>query len=293
MLPVEPSMFNRTPLSCGFSPRLCLVAVFLLAVWMGGCETIEQDIQGLTAAIKPTTPSEAARMMLDPHNADNRREGTTLISNAPWGGVDIYITAYRDMVLNENDPIAKATAIRALARHGQPEDAIRIMPHLAHENLQVRWESAKGLQRLHNPAVVPELLKVLRNVSEHSDVRVATAIALGQYPEDRVFQGLVSALDARELAVNRAADQALQTLTGQDFQMDSIRWLAWYNRTAPTGTVFAARQEFLYPTYSRDDFWWEKVMFWTSRHWEQPAPPAGLRPKSLQGTYDDEAPADS
>ena len=263
-----------------------LICGFILC----GCDTLESDLKSIGQAIKPTSPADAARMMMDPYNADNRREGTTLISNAPWGGVDIYLTAYRDKVLNEQDPIAKASAIRALSRWGDPEDAVRIMPHLTHENLQVRWESAKGLQRLHNSVAVPDLLKVLRDDAEHTDVRVAAAIALGQYPEDRVFHGLVAALDARELAVNTAAEQSLYTLTGQRFDMDSVRWLGWYNQTTESGELFANRSEYLFPTYSRDDTFWEKLAFWTSRHWEQPAQPAGLRPKSQRSTYEDAPP---
>ena len=226
---------------------------------------------------------------MDPHNADNRREGTTLISNAPWGGVDIYIAAYRDKVLNETDPIARAAAIRALARWGEPEDALRIMPHLDDPNIQVRWEAAKGLQRLHNPAVVADLLRVLRDESQHSDVRVACAVALGQYPEDRVVQGLIASLDARELTINKAAEDSLHTLTGLSFDMDSHRWLAWYQGASAAGSAFTAQSEYLFPTYYRDDTIWEKLAFWTSRHWEKPAPPAGLRPKSQRSTYEDEA----
>jgi hypothetical protein len=283
-----------------FSRQLCLIASIALVAlvtaalsMLGGCETIGQDFNDIASAIKPTTPTEAAKMMMDPYNADNRREGTTLISNAPWGGVDIYVKAYRDKVLNEPDPIAKAAAIRALARWGEPADALRIGgKNLVDPNFQVRWEAAKGLQRLHNPAVIPDLLIVLRD-DETTDVRVAAAIALGQYPEDRVFQGLVGALDARELAVNEAAENSLHLLTGQSFDMDSHRWLTWYNGQTAAGHAFANQGQYLYPTYYRDDLWWEKLEFWTTRNWEKPAPPAGLRPKSERSTYQDETPPSS
>lgn len=267
-------------------------AFVAFALALCGCDTLSQDFKGITKALKPTSPAEAARMMMDPYNPDNRREGTTLISNAPWGGVDTYLTAYRDKVLNEPDAIAKAASIRALARWGEPEDALRIMPHLSDANVHVRWEAAKGLQRIHNPVVVSELLKVLRDEAEVAQVRVAAVIALGQYPEDRVFQGLVAALDARELSINAAAEQSLNTLTGQTFDMDSHAWLNWYAGLSPE-QAFAGQRQFLFPTYYRDDLWWEKLMFWTSRTWEKPAPPAGLRPKEQRETYEDEAPPQS
>lgn len=254
----------------------------------GGCETIGQDFSEVASAINPTTPAEAAKMMVDPYDADNRRRGTVLISNAPWGGVEVYVTAYRDMVDHERDPIVKGTAIRALARHGAPEDALRIIPHLSHENPQVRWEAAKGLQRLHNRTAVTDLLRVLRDEVEQADVRIAAATGLAQYPEDRVFQGLVAALEARELAVNAAAQRSLVTLTGQAHGLDARRWLQWYNTMPSPEHAFAGRQEYLFPTYHRDDTIWEKLTFWSSRNFEQPAAPAGLRPKSERSTYGDE-----
>ena len=69
---------------------------------------------------------------------------------------------------------------------------------------------SKGLQRLHNPTVVRDLLRCLnerfdrdgddRPDRERTDVRVAAARALGQYPLRRVFAGPHEALAARELA---------------------------------------------------------------------------------------------
>lgn len=300
-----------------------VAAVGSLAVMAGlmtGCESIGDEVQDLASGIDPVSPPEAARMMIDPYNADNRRRGTVLISNAPFGGVDHYLCYYRDMVNNERDPIVKATAIRALARHGAPEDALRIVRHLRlcdecirrnreaglsgapaelrrqdcqtpaclSDHVQVRWEAAKGLQRLHNPSTITELLKILRNESEHSDVRIAAAVALGQYPEDRVFQGLVAALDARELAINVAAEKSLTTLTGQSLGLDGLRWFAWYNSVGPSNDPFAGKTEYLYPTYVREESMLEKLAFWTNRNFEQPAPPSGLRPESERTTYDDQ-----
>jgi hypothetical protein len=268
--------------------RLKLFASLAIVVSIGfGCETIGQDLGDVASAFNSVKPSEAAKMMMDPYDIDNRRLGTLLISNSTFGGVDVYVKAYRDMVLNENDPIVKAVAIRALGRHGQPEDATRILPNLFHESVQVRWEAAKALQRLHNPAAANDLLRVVRNENEQSDVRVAAAFALGQYPEDRVFQGLIGALDVRELAVNRAAEQSLHTLTGESLGLNSSIWLAWYNQRGGATGAFAQKGDYLYPTYRRDETVLEYLAFWTTRNFEEPAPPAGLRPSTERSTYDD------
>ncbi len=260
-----------------------------------GCETMSQDFSDLGDKIMPTSPQTAARMMVDPYDADNRREGTVLIANSPFGGADAYLAVYRDRVAHETDPLVKAACINALGRYGAPRDAPAIALCLESSNKDpehelVRWEAAKALQRIHDPQVVPALLLALRNPQEDTDTRVAAAIALGQYPQGRVFQGLVSALDAPELSVNAAARLSLTVLTGEDFGLDPRSWLLWYNGVeAP----FANGQVYQYPTYKREETFLEKLAFWSRKTYEQPASPAGLEDKTKRRTYqDDDAPTD-
>ena len=166
---------------------------------------------------------------------------------------------------------------------------IRRAARLVHENRQVRWESAKGLQRLHDPIVVPDLLAILSDPAEDSDVRIAAATALAQYPQDRVFQGLVQALSARELALNVTAEQSLQTLTAHSFDGDPARWLAWYDEQLKSGDdPFAGAEEYLYPTYARSRAWWEQLAFWSQPAREQPGVPAGLTTEQERTTWGDE-----
>jgi hypothetical protein len=256
---------------------------------VAGCTTIKQDFDDFAESLTPRTPAEAARMMVDPHDPDDRRRGTVLIANSPFGGADAYVAVYRDRVEHETDPLVKAASITALGRYGEPDDAPAIAACLDDEQFQVRWEAAKALQRIHNPIVVPDLLRVLRAGGEQADIRVAAAVALGQYPQDRVFQGLVGALDARELSVNAAARESLTTLTGQDFQLEPTAWLNWYNSVE---RPFEGQRGYLYPTYHRRETWLEKLAFWSSKTYEQPAPPAGLEPPPRRTYEDDEVPAD-
>ncbi len=266
----------------GSAGLVCGAAVLWAAT---GCDTIGQDFSAFTEEFMPPTPTEAARLMIAPHDPDDRRRGTLLISNSPFGGGEPYLEIYRDMALHERDPLAKAVALAALGRHGVPDDAIIIAVSLDHENPQVKWAAAQALQRIHNAAVVSDLLDVLRRDEEQTDTRIAAAVAVGQYAQDRVFQGLVGALDDRELALNLAALTSLQTLTGEDFRLDARAWLAWYNNTPEP---FAGQREYLYPTYQRDETWLERLAFWSSTTFEQPAPPAGLRPAGERRTYEDD-----
>jgi hypothetical protein len=277
----------------GWKPLGTLITL-LAAVSMAGCATMQQDIAALGDNLFAPSPAEAARWMVDPYNSDNRRRGTLLISNAPFGGADVYVRQYRDMARNEADPITRAAAVRALGRHGSVEDAPLIASQLAHENQQVRWEAARGLQRIHNPTVIPLLLRALRRSEENADIHVAVAIALGQYPTDRVFQSLVTSLDARQLAINAAAANSLTVLTGQSFGTNANRWLDWYNaRLDANADPFADGQEFMFPTYTRKLSWLDHVTFWSKPVFEHPAPPAGLRPVAQSGTYAEEDAAEA
>lgn len=254
-----------------------------------GCDTASEGLDDLLGGINTPEPSEAARWMFDQYDPDRRRTGALLIMNAPFGGEDVYVRQYRDMVINERDPIVKAIAIRALGRYGAPSDAAIIEIHLTHENEQVRWEAAKAMQRLHNPGVVGTMLLLLRDDQQRTDIRVALADGLGQYAEDRVFQALVAALDQRELAVNVTANESLTTLTGQDFGLDQAQWLRWYNQTRAAGeNPFALQEQYLYPTYQRDPTFFEKLAIWSQRTYEQPGPPAGVEQVSERSTYGEE-----
>ncbi len=262
-----------------------------LAMLLAGCGTARDDLASFGDSLVPLSARQAARLMVDPHDPENRRLGTVAIANAPFGGSDAYLALYRDAARHEPDPLVKAISISALGRHGAPQDAPLIARSLTDSQFQVRWEASKALQRIHNPAVVPDLLRALRQDDESPNVRVAAATALGQYPQDRVFQGLIAALDAPELAVNVAAHRSLTILTGQDRGLDSRPWLEWYNAA---DEPFAGQQEYLYPTYTRPETWLEKLAFWSGRRFEQPGTPAGLGSASRRTTYqvEEEASAD-
>ena len=273
--------------------RIAVAAIFPLLL-LPAC--VFDDFNDLGESFAPKTPTQAATDALNPYNPDLRREGVVLLSNAPFGGADVYLDMYRDYVEHETDPLVRAASITALGRHGMPEDAALIAPWMSPEvteSQNVRWVAAKALQRLHNPEVVEPLIEVLINSTENvGETKAAAAVALGQYPEDRVFQSLVVALDDRRLAVNVDAAQSLATLTGQSFGMDRIAWQRWYDSLSDKSTLFAAKQDYFYPTYDRDKLWFEYITFWIEQTYESPSQPAGLRATSGERrTWEDDEPS--
>ncbi len=255
-----------------------------------GCVT--DDFDDMAASLAVPSPGQAARMALDQYDADDRRRGVTMLANAPFGGTAIYVDMYRDYVEHERDPLVRAAAIKALGRFGEPDDAVLIAPWLsrsATDSTQVRREAAHALQRLHHRQVAPALLRVLGDEGEDGQVRASSAVALGQYPQPRVLSGLMAALQANELAVNRSAAQSLHQLTGQVFGIDRYEWVDWYDATvAARRDPFAARMDYQYPTYQRADRWWDRLAFWERRPRERPDSPAGLREEQRRRTYEDE-----
>jgi hypothetical protein len=262
---------------------------FVCICSFSGCVT--DDFNDLAKGFSPISPKQAALMASDQHSPDERRVGITLLATSSFGGAQPYVTMYRDYVVADGDALVRAAAIKALARYAKVEDAELIVPWLQREgsnSVQVRREAALALQRIHNPAVVSNLLISLGDVNEEAAVRTYCATALGQYPEDQVIVGLIASLDANELSVNLAAAQSLHILTGQSFEIDRYAWFSWYKKErANAKDLFEGMTYFEYPTYQHEPRWWDRFVFWEQRNEEKPSVPVGLEDPTRRSTYDD------
>jgi len=266
----------------------------LLALLMSsGC--VIDDFNNMGAGFIPTTPREAALMAVDQYDPNNRRQGITMLANSNFGGAPEYLAMYRDYVTEDRDPLVRAAAIKALARFGDADDAKLIAPWLSRsktQSTQVRRAAASALQRLHHTSVVSVLLSSLKDPDEENHVRAAVATALGQYPENQVFVGLIAALQANDLAINQSASQSLRMLTGQVFGTDWDAWYEWGRRVVDTNTdLFAAQSVYQYPTYQYEKRWWDSIVFWENRIHERPDVPAGLKEQNRKSTYGGEVDA--
>lgn len=265
----------------------CFACVFVL------CGCVTDDFNDLAQGFSPVTPAEAAGMASDQHSPDERREGITLLANSPFGGGGVYVAMYRDYVVDDGDALVRAAAIKALARFAEVSDAELIVPWLSRagsKSVQVRREAAIALQRIHNPAVVTDLLRSLGDENEDESIRASSATALGQYPEDRVLVGLISSLDANELSINLAAADSLHILTGQVFGIDRYAWFDWYRNSGERGIdPFEAMTYYEYPTFQYEPRWWDRFVFWEYRNQEKPGIPVGLEDPTRRSTYDDAA----
>lgn len=252
-------------------------------LFLAGCDTIASDFQDLADQFSPPTGEEAGRWATDFSDPENQQRGLTLIGNAPWGGEPEYLQLYRTCIEGPFDPLVKSAAIRALAYHGDPTDALLIASQLDHEVAYVRLEAAKGLQRLHDPEVADTMWQHLVNEEEQS-IRIELAIALGQYPKDAVFQALVLALESRELAVNLAAADSLRTMTGQNHGLNARDWLAWYDSTKDP---FQRYEIYLYPVYTRPLGFLDRINIFNPIKWQKPGVPRGMDETGSRSTWAD------
>ncbi len=263
---------------------LCLCAAVAIA-FAPGCDTIGSDFRSMGDVLAPPSPQEAAQWAVDTTDAENMRRGVALLGTSSFGGVDAYVKLYRFYVKDMRDPLVQAAAIAALSRFGRPDDALLISERLSSSFAHVRLAAALGLQRLHNASVTEAMWRKLQDETEAQETRVELAVALGQYPQDDVFQALVAALDHSELTVNLAALDSLRMMTGNDLGVSRARWLSWY-ASAPIEKRFVAENVYLYPTYQRHMVFWDYVVFWDIPKWESPGLPAGLNDGGARGTYD-------
>jgi hypothetical protein len=257
---------------------ILLAPVLLFAA---GCDTISSDLSQFTQSFTPPSPAQAARWAADPNDRENARRGTILLANAPFGGTEVYVKMYRLYAEDAGDPLVRAAALQALARHGDAADAVLVAKSLVSPFRQVRLAAAKALQRLHDPAVADLLWPRLVDAEEDSDVRTEVAIALGQYPTPAVFNALVAALSQRELAVNTAALDSLRMITGKDFGIDEDLWLEHMVTAKPP---LLETPLYLYPTFVRDLDTWDYLMFWDPVVFESPDVPIGMKQLGVKRT---------
>ncbi|MDF1808103.1 MAG: HEAT repeat domain-containing protein [Phycisphaerales bacterium] len=260
----------------------CLLRCSSMIVMIGslyGCGTFDNVPRGteslLEVIVPQTSPSEAAEMATDEYSAENRYRGTTLLSNADFGGDGVYLELYLDG-MSDPDSGVRSASVRALGRHGDPEHVELIISALDDENRIVRVEAARALQRVHSETAIEPLIHVVNEENEKDvDVRAAAADALGQYRESEVVQALISALKDARLVVNNRVQHSLLMLTGQNFGIDRRAWIDWYN---DTDDLFEAAQPYTYPVFNRKKRIVEYLPFVPQPPNETTSTPVGMDP---------------
>jgi hypothetical protein len=257
---------------------LAALAAGVLCLALGGCistadrSEMAKSESVLAPLFKQMSPADAAAWAADPYDADKRARGMNMLANAPFGGADAYLALYRERLKDDHAPV-RATACRALGLHGSSDDVPLIVPLTKSDDVAVRLEAVRALQRLHNPAAIPALIErtqmerrkvdaanaEVTPLEPDAQIRAEAASALGQYADASVLQVLISALDDRSLLVNKAAYTSLKTLTGNDdLPAERKPWFAWVKAT---DKPFAGQRPYVYPVFWREKGWLDYIPF--------------------------------
>ena len=256
---------------------LLILLLTLLAV--AGCRTEGSTQLWLAETLEPLrrglAVSDAVEAAEDPHSPDRRREGLASLAAAdPRDAATDELRQLYRAALDDPDATVRAAALAALARHGQTRDAARAAELLTDDAAIVRWEAAHALQRLHDPQIAGRIVSAMGQEAD-SDVRLALARALGQYPHPSVFHALVGLLHDHDYGVAHAAHAALATLTGAEPGRDARDWLAWA-RQHRGNRMFENRQPYTYQPYHRPPGLIARLQIWRDHSPPQPRTPRGL-----------------
>lgn len=256
---------------------------FLSAAGLCACESdpYRPRSDSLIDYLRGPSPQFAAQMAADKYDADRRYRGTVLLAGAYFAGEKVYMDLFRKYT-TDPDSAVRGAAARAIANRGTPDDATYLIALLKDEDVIVRREAARGLQRLYNPDAVAPLIVKLGNASgegitrlaeDDPQVRADAAVALGQYAQASVIEALVTSLDDPQLAVNRASLSSLRTLTGQDLGYSRTAWTLWLRGEQEP---LLGQAVFVYPAYKRRLHWYEHLPFVRTPPMETPGIPVGF-----------------
>jgi hypothetical protein len=204
-----------------------LMPILFLAT-MSGCaaiETVGQPLGELYNLLSGNTPGRAARRMEDPYFPDERREGINYLVARDFGKRDPYTERYEQIALTDKDYLVRATAVRALNRARDAEATGVFISALSDQSPMVRLEGAKALSNVPDPAALAPLIRLLENINEDRDVRIAAAQALKHYKNLQTARTLVNMLSERNFGVAWQSRQSLVDLTGKDLGYDEAEWL--------------------------------------------------------------------
>lgn len=273
-----PALPNAGLPSAATKPRIrpLFLMLSLLALPLAACQSNDfaDTDPALTQVGEPAVSPQAPQREItkaeltvlaavDPLVDDDLRNRALLqIANSSAGSAPQYLDLYRALINHpDTDPLLAATSADALARLGEPDDTQFITPLLTSDEPYTRWQAAVALQKLHNPAAVPALIRCA-TTDEDADARAAAADALGQYPRRDVFDALLGALDDRDFGVSHAAGRSLSLLTDYDAGDDPRAWLDYAN--ANPATLFANPQPYTYDPYAHGNFWESLFLFWVN-----------------------------
>ncbi len=196
---------------------------------------------------KTLSSKESLELAMESEQPDERRRGVVGLAKSPDGRSEWAVKVFDTLARTDPDTMVRCAALRAIAPAVDParvetclllldpsdvnRKRVRAAPPL------VRWCAARllfeAVQRQAFEASQSDAIATLLigriPVEDDSNARLAMIETLGFFPERRVLDALVDAMDGPNFAIDHAAEISLARLTGvtHDHQPDAWRkWLA-------------------------------------------------------------------
>ena len=173
------------------------------------------------------TPLEAVRMMENKDSADDRRKGIYTLMQRAFAQQEPYTRRYRQIAQNDPDASVRAAAIRA-SNASRDKAAVPVfVAALADKSDMVRLQAAKALSNIPDSSAAEPLTRVLGNLAETRDVRIAASEALRHYRNIDVARVLAGTVAGRDFSIAWQSRWSLRILTGRDLGYDERAWLEY------------------------------------------------------------------
>lgn len=205
---------------------MCAAGLALLLSALAGCDQANQEdrtLQGMYKKMVGTSPKQEVAMAFDPNDADNRRVGITKLSNRDYGLKEPYLKGYAAILRNDQEPLVRSVAARALGKAKDPAYLMDLVHALADKDPGVRVDVAVALDSLTGEGAI-EALRVHAAQDPAEDVRAHAAKALRHYPRKEVQETLLGCLQDKSFTVRYQAHAALVEMTGRDAGYDPDAW---------------------------------------------------------------------
>ena len=172
-------------------------------------------------------PARSRVFMEDRQSPDKRRRGINGLLRWDFAQRNPYVRRYGQIAKADTDPLVRSVALRALNRSRDPGARPQFVEALSDPSVLVRLEGVKALVNLPDPAAVEPLIRLVSNIEEDRDVRIAAAEALKHYKSIEVARALIPRLNERDFGVSWQARRSLRRITGKDFFYNEAAWLEY------------------------------------------------------------------
>lgn len=209
-----------------------LLALAGLALSLSGCtmSSLPQapdEVRWPFEIISGNTAQRAVQRVQDNYFPDERREGILYLVDHRYGRNAPYTDRYQQLAALDPDYTVRAIAIRALNIARDKAAAPTFKTALSDPAPLVRLEAAKALVNLPDPSATPDLLRLVADPQQPSDVRIAAADALQHDRRLEVARTLVNQLSSQDFAIAWQSLHSLIAMTGQNHGYNESAWLTY------------------------------------------------------------------